>query len=92
MKTTLDLPPELVATLETTATRERRDISEVAREAIQLGLGQRLPNRVESMGDSRQAAEAWLREWQEMGARIRMKAVDLRPLVKILAEDRESRG
>jgi Arc/MetJ-type ribon-helix-helix transcriptional regulator len=92
MKTTLDLPEELVATLETTARREHRDVSDVAREAIALGLPQRTPPRAESPEDSRQAAEAWLQEWQELGARIREKAVDPRSLVEILAEDRASRG
>ena len=92
MKTTLDLPAELVAELETTATQERRDISDVAREVIQLGLRQRPSDRAAPVENPRQAAEAWLREWQELGARIRKKAVDPRSLVEILAEDRESRG
>lgn len=91
MKTTLDLPAELVETLETTATREQRNISDVAREAIQLGLGQRRSKDAGTLESSRGAAEAWLREWQELGARIGAKAVDPRPLVDILAEDRESR-
>jgi Arc/MetJ-type ribon-helix-helix transcriptional regulator len=91
MKTTLDLPAELVATLETTATREHRNISEVAREAIQLGLGQRRSTGATRLEDSRDGAEIWLRDWQELGARIGAKAVNPRPLVEILAEDRESR-
>lgn len=42
--------------------------------------------------DLRRAGEAYLREWQELGARIREDAVDPRSLVEILEADRASRG
>ncbi len=46
---------------------------------------------VRSLENSRQTAEAWLGEWQALGVQIRAKAIDPRPLVEILAEDREGR-
>ena len=95
MKTTLDLPDELVATLETTAAREQRDVSEVAREALARGLAesaelhQPSPTSAE---ERRRAADEWLRGWQALGARITRKGVDPRSMVETLKADRASRS
>jgi plasmid stability protein len=93
MKTTLDLPDELVATLETTAAREHRDVSDVAREALTRGLQESsVPanEKPQTAGQRRREMEEWLHGWQELGAQIHAKAVDPRSCVQILHDDRES--
>ncbi len=94
MKTTLDLPAELLATLENTATREHRDVSEVACDALVRGL-EDAPGRDERPADAggrRVAMEDWLRGWRELGATIHTGAAHPRSMLEILRADRESRG
>ena len=94
MKTTLDLPAELLATLESTATREHRDVSEVACEALVRGLEDSpgRDERPENAGQRRVAMEDWLRGWRELGASVHTGSADPRSMLEILRADRESRG
>ena len=93
MKTTLELPDELISRLESAAVRENREVSEVAREALARGLSDApMPAHTPPGAEQRRRAMAeWLGGWQELGAQIRAKSVDSSSMVDILRSDRESR-
>ena len=65
MKTTLDLPEELVATLERAAAREQRNVSDMAREIIARGLAETPaapPQKPPTAEERRKAMADWLKE------------------------------
>lgn len=87
MKTTVELPDSLMTQLKIIAAKEHRRLREVMEEVVSAGLlARERPNGDE--GDSLAAAQSWLREWQELGRRVRSAAVDARPVVEILLADR----
>jgi len=93
MKTTLELPEDLVAMLETTAARQNRDLSEVAREALVRGLSEAPRSGLTETGaeQRRRAMAQWLHGWRELGAQIHAQSRDSRSMVEILRTERESR-
>jgi len=87
MKTTVDLPDNLMTELKVIAAREHRRLRDVMAEVVRLGLRARRQAKVNGP-DARALAEAWLQEWQALGGRIERASVDPRSCVDILLEDR----
>lgn len=63
MKTTIELPDELVTEIKIEAAREKRKLKELVPELVRAGLRvRRAPRPVE-----RDAAAKWLEEWVRLG-------------------------
>ena len=87
MKTTVELPDDLMTELKVIAAQEHRKLREVMEEVVSEGL--RARRQVPASPDAaRLAAQAWLGGWQELGERIEASAMDPRSCVEILLADR----
>lgn len=87
MKTTVEMPDSLLTELKIIAAHEHRRLKDVMAEVVALGL--RARRQVPEGGSQARAeAEQWLREWQDLGARIEAQSVDARSSVDILLADR----
>jgi hypothetical protein len=91
MKTTIDLPDDLVTEVKIVAAREHRRLREVVADLLRAGLAARAaaggagasgPRRTE------QVADEWLTAWGEVGERIEDRSVDPRSCVEILQDER----
>lgn len=87
MKTTVEMPDELMTELKVIAARERRKLREIMEEVVTLGLRARRQGPTAAQ-EARAAAEAWLRGWQEIGLNIENESTDPRSTVEILLTDR----
>jgi hypothetical protein len=87
MKTTVELPDEMLTELKVIAARERRKLREVVEQVVSLGLAARRQGPVTET-TARASAEAWLRGWQALGQRIEDSSADPRSCVAILLADR----
>jgi hypothetical protein len=91
MKTTIDLPDDLVTEVKIVAAREHRRLREVVADLLRAGLLARAEGRGVGAGGPRRAeqvAEEWLAAWGELGERIEDRSVDPRSCVEILRDDR----
>lgn len=87
MKTTVELPDSLMIQLKIIAAKEHRRLREVMEEVVSAGLLAR-ERPSSDKGDSLAEAQSWLRDWQDLGRRVRSAAVDDRPAAEILLADR----
>jgi hypothetical protein len=87
MKTTVEIPDALMTELKVLAAVERKRLREVMEEVLRAGLRARRGGTGEGQ-DRRIQAEAWLREWQELGDEIEDSAVDPGSVVSIVIGDR----
>jgi hypothetical protein len=87
MKTTVEMPDNLVTELKVIAARERRKLRDVMAEVVALGLRARV-QRLDAGTAASENAEAWLNEWQALGRQIEASSVDPRSCVDILLADR----
>jgi hypothetical protein len=85
VKTTIDLPDDLITEVKIEAARQKKKLKELVPELVRVGLQvRRQPEPLD-----RQAAERWLDEWVEMG---RVATRDLPPgptATEILSSDRD---
>lgn len=86
MKTTVDLPDDLLAEVKVIAAREHRRLRDVLQEVVSLGLRSRRPQAASDADESQ--ADTWLRDWQGLGRRIEAASSDPRSCVDILLSDR----
>jgi plasmid stability protein len=87
MKTTVELPDELLTELKVTAARERRRLRDVMEEVLRVGLRVRRSQPQDGTA-ARERAEAWLHGWRDLGRRIEAAATDPKSTVDILLADR----
>lgn len=87
MKTTVEMSDALLTELKVIAAREDRKLREVMEEVVSLGLRERRASPARKAA-VRAEAEAWVNRWQDLGRRIEEHAVDPRPCVEILLDDR----
>ena len=86
MKTTIDLPDQLMAEVQNLAAREQRKVSELVAEFVRVGI----ESRTNTVDADQQRAEAarWLEEWVKFGDET-LRDVPPGPTAnEILEEDR----
>lgn len=87
MKTTVDLPDDLVTELKVIAAREHRKLRVVMADLLSLELC--VKNQpFHSDAAARSKAESWLAGWQDLGRRMEDRSADPRSGVEILLADR----
>jgi hypothetical protein len=87
MKTTIELPDELMIEVKVLAARERRKLGELMAELVRAGLAQRhvQPPIAE---DQRRAAEQWLEGWLKLADEVMAGAPPGPTARELLEEDR----
>ena len=88
MKTTIELPNQLLDEVKTVAAREKRQIDEVVVELVREGLNHR-PKSIKSIEDHSDA-EQWLRNWFALADEVMVNAPE-GPTARELLEDERSR-
>ena len=89
MKTTVDLPDDLMTEVKIEAAVRRRKLKELIPDLLRAGLAADRERRaVQGESFSEQELEAWLAGMREIGADIQRRSVDPRSLVEILHDDR----
>lgn len=88
MKTTVELPDQLMTEVKVLAARERRKLGELMAELVRTGLEQRLTQPPADQAQRRAAAEQWLAEWLKLGAETLRDAPAGPTATEILAADR----
>ena len=84
MKTTIDLPDELVIEIKVEAARQKKKLKELVPELVRAGLSARL----ETSPPEGEAMAKWLDEWVELGESA-TRGLPAKPTAtEILAEDR----
>ena len=86
VKTTVELPDEILKALEAEARRRSIPTSELIAELVSLALASRTEHSQKPFTDAE--ADAWLAELQAIGASIYSNSVDDRSMVEILLQDR----
>ena len=86
MRTTVELPDDLLAELKVIAVREHRHLRDVLQEIVSLGLRSRRTQAASDADESQ--ADTWLHDWQGLGRRIEAESSDPRSCVDILLSDR----
>ncbi len=87
MKTTVELPDELLTELKIIAARERRKLRDVMTEVVSVGL--RCRQRPDVTDHEREiGARRWLDAWADLGRKIEEASADPRTCVDILLKDR----
>lgn len=84
MKTTIDLPDELVTEIKIEAARQRKKLEELVPELVRAGLSSR---RASAPAET-QAMERWLDEWLELGEQATRGLPPGPTATEILAADR----
>jgi len=85
MKTTIELPDELVTEIKVEAARQKKKLKELVPELVRAGLrARRVPRRVE-----RDAAAKWLDEWVRLGEAATRDLPPGPTATEILATDRD---
>lgn len=86
MKATIDVPDALYRQVKARAALEGRAVREVTIELYTTWLGDRdtEPGRTEAQVSGAE----WLARWDEIGAEIRQKSIDPRPLSEIIIAER----
>ena len=84
MKTTIELPDELVTEIKIEAARQRKKLKELVPELVRAGLrARRVPESA-----NRDAAERWLNAWVKLGEGATKNLPPSPSASEILAEDR----
>lgn len=84
MKTTIDLPDELVTEIKIEAARQRKKLKELVPELVRAGLSSR---RAAAPAET-EAMERWLAEWLELGEQATRDLPPGPTATEILAADR----
>ena len=87
MKTTIDLPDDLMIEVKVVAARERRKLGELVTELVRTGLAQRLAQPPED-AEERRAAEQWLDDWFKLADAVMQDASPGPTARDLLEEDR----
>ena len=85
MKTTIELPDELVVEIKIEAARQRKKLKELVPELVRAGLRERR----RSPAGGREAAERWLDAWVKAGEEATRHLPPGPTASEILAADRE---
>lgn len=88
MKTTVELPDQLMTEVRVIAARERRKLGELMAELVRTGLEHRLTQPPANATQRRAAAEQWLAEWLKLGEEMLRNAPPGPSATEILAADR----
>jgi hypothetical protein len=83
VKTTIDLPDELVVEIKIEAARQRKKLKELVPELVRAGLTVRRTAALDKT-----ATAKWLDEWVALGATATSKLPPRPTATEILAEDR----
>lgn len=88
MKTTIELPNQLMIEVKVLAAREQRKLGELIAELVRAGLEQRLTQPATDTAQRRAAAEQWLAGWLKLGEETLYDAPPSPTATEILAADR----
>lgn len=88
MKTTVDLPDQLMTEVKTLATRERRKLRDLLAELIQAGLESRASPPAEDETKRRAETQQWLENWFRLGDELSTAAPAGPSARQLLEEDR----
>lgn len=86
MKTTVELPDQLMTEVKVLAAREHRKLGELMAELVRTGLEYRLTRPPDET--QRRAAEQWLEEWLRLGEEMLRNIPPSPTATEILAADR----
>jgi hypothetical protein len=87
MKTTIDLPDELMIEVKVMAARERRKLGELVTELVRTGIEYRLA-QPPADAEERRSAEQWLNDWLKLADEVMADAPPGPTAREILAEGR----
>ncbi len=87
MKTTIDLPDELMIEVKVLAARERRKLGELVTELVRTGIEHRQKQPLSDEAQ-RRAAEQWLEDWLKLADEVMKDAPPGPTAREILEEDR----
>jgi hypothetical protein len=87
MKTTIELPDQLMTEVKVLAAIERRKLGELMAELVRNGLAHHKTRPAEDENRQR-AAQQWLDEWVQLGAATLRDAPPVPTATQILASDR----
>lgn len=87
MRTTIDVPDELMTEVKIEAARRRQKLNQLIPELLEAGLGALRGNPA---GDHlpKTDMKAWLARMQSIGAEVERLSVDERSVVEIVLQDR----
>jgi hypothetical protein len=86
MKTTIDLPDQLMTEVKILAARERRKLGELMAELVRVGIESR--TRPVDQAQQQASAEQWLADWIKLGEETLRDAPPGPTATEILAADR----
>jgi ribosome modulation factor len=89
MKTTVELPDELMTEVKILAARERRKLGELMAELVQSGIASR--SRTETPAQPPVDAEQWLAGWLRLADELMQDASDAGPTARELLDDDRNR-
>jgi hypothetical protein len=87
MKTTIELPDQLMTEVKVLAARERRKLGELMAELVRAGLKSR-PSQPMNNDAQRRAAERWTEEWIRLGEKTLRDSPSALTATEILTQDR----
>jgi hypothetical protein len=87
MKTTVELPDQLITEVKIIAAREHRKLGELMTDLLRAGLASHVKHSPAGE-EKRRAAEQWLAEWTRLGAETLADAPPGPTATEILAADR----
>jgi len=88
MKTTVEMPDDLMIEVKVEAARQRRKLKDLLPELVRAGLEARRTAHPSPGRWTREEVEAWLARMRAIGEDMERRSVDPRSAVEILLDDR----
>ena len=87
------LPDELMTVVKCAAVHQRRKLNDLVPELIRIGLAhQQADDAGGTDAPSQRRAQAWLEDWQKLGAGLQARGAKSQSCVSLLEADRGTRG